>query len=196
MSDVFKSWYSGRMGSKNEVGILVDRDLRELVVEVKRVSGRLMSIKLIVGFFTLNVIIAYVPQVGLDKEVKRLFWEDLDGVVCGILHTEKLFIGGDFDGHIRRHLGVTMMCMEALQPGFMEVVQESWNTQVEGNAMWRIKTKLQTLARNLSKWSRASIGDIYEQFNNWEVKVQRLEELDFHHNLEERREELNKAHAE
>nr|XP_016437769.1 PREDICTED: uncharacterized protein LOC107763788 [Nicotiana tabacum] len=91
---------SGIAKGKNEVGILVDRDLRELVVEVKRVNDRLMSIKPVVGGFTVNVISAYAPQVGLDQEVKKQFWEDLDEMVRSIPHTEKLFIGGDFNGHI------------------------------------------------------------------------------------------------
>nr|XP_016472701.1 PREDICTED: craniofacial development protein 2-like [Nicotiana tabacum] len=64
--DGFKIWYSGSAGGKNGVGILVDRDLRELVVE----------------------------------EVKKRFWEDLDEMVHSIPHIEKLFIGGDFNGHI------------------------------------------------------------------------------------------------
>uniref|UniRef100_A0A1S4BZ73 Craniofacial development protein 2-like n=1 Tax=Nicotiana tabacum TaxID=4097 RepID=A0A1S4BZ73_TOBAC len=98
--DGFKLWYSGSDEGKNEVGILVDRDLRELVVEVRRVNDRLMSIKLVVGGFTVNVISAYAPQVGLDQEVKKQFWEDLDEMVRSIPHTEKLFIGGDFNGHI------------------------------------------------------------------------------------------------
>ncbi|XP_059292484.1 uncharacterized protein LOC132045935 [Lycium ferocissimum] len=59
-----------------------------------------MAIKLVVGGFTLNIISAYAPQVGLDEEVKRRFWEDLDEVVVSIPPTEKLFIGGDFNGHI------------------------------------------------------------------------------------------------
>ncbi|XP_070001943.1 uncharacterized protein [Nicotiana sylvestris] len=75
-------------------------DLKELVVEVRRINDRLMSIKLIVGGFTVNVISAYAPQEGLDQEVKKQFWKDLDEVVRSILHTEKLFIGGDFNGHI------------------------------------------------------------------------------------------------
>ncbi|XP_070025781.1 uncharacterized protein LOC142182003 [Nicotiana tabacum] len=60
-----------------------------------------MAIKLVVGGFTLNIISAYAPQVGLDEEVKRRFWDDLDGVVRGILLNEKLFIGGNFNGPIR-----------------------------------------------------------------------------------------------
>ncbi|XP_019230030.1 PREDICTED: craniofacial development protein 2-like [Nicotiana attenuata] len=59
-----------------------------------------MFIKLVVGGLTLNVISAYAPQAGLDEEVKRCFWEGLDEVVRGIPPTEKLFIGGDFNGHI------------------------------------------------------------------------------------------------
>nr|XP_016494529.1 PREDICTED: craniofacial development protein 2-like [Nicotiana tabacum] len=98
--DRFKLWYSGRVGGRNGVGILVDKDLRELVVEVRRVNDRLMTIKLVVGGFTLNIISAYAPQASLDEEVKRRFREDLDEMVRGIPHTEKLFIGGDFNGHI------------------------------------------------------------------------------------------------
>nr|XP_009767594.1 PREDICTED: craniofacial development protein 2-like [Nicotiana sylvestris]XP_016490235.1 PREDICTED: craniofacial development protein 2-like [Nicotiana tabacum] len=98
--DRFKLWYSGRAGGRNMVGILVDKDLYELVVEVRRVNDRLMTIKLVVGGFTLNIISAYAPQAALDEEVKRRFCEDLDEMVHGILHTEKLFIGRDFNGYI------------------------------------------------------------------------------------------------
>nr|XP_016461268.1 PREDICTED: uncharacterized protein LOC107784624 [Nicotiana tabacum] len=59
-----------------------------------------MSIKLVVGGFTVNVISAYAPQVGLDQEVKKQFCEDLDEMVRSILHTEKLFIGIYFNSHI------------------------------------------------------------------------------------------------
>nr|XP_016505488.1 PREDICTED: craniofacial development protein 2-like [Nicotiana tabacum] len=98
--DRYKLWYSGHVGGKNGVGILVDSDLRELVVEVNRVSDKLMGIKLVVGGFILNVVSAYAPQMGLDEEFKRCFWEDLDEFVHCIPHSEKLFIGGDFNGHI------------------------------------------------------------------------------------------------
>ncbi|XP_019238919.1 PREDICTED: craniofacial development protein 2-like [Nicotiana attenuata] len=98
--DGFKLWYSRSAGGKNVVGTLVDRDLRELVVEFRRVNDRLMSIKLVVGGFTVNAISAYAPRVGLNQEVKKQFWDDLVEMVRSIPHTEKLFIGGDFNGHI------------------------------------------------------------------------------------------------
>ncbi|XP_059308791.1 uncharacterized protein LOC132059965 [Lycium ferocissimum] len=98
--DGYKLWFSGKSGDRNGVGILVDSELRDQVVEVRRVNDRMMTIKLVVGGFTLNIISAYASQVGLGEEVKRCFWEDLDKVVGGIPLTEKLFVGGDFNGHI------------------------------------------------------------------------------------------------
>ncbi|XP_009598957.1 uncharacterized protein [Nicotiana tomentosiformis] len=47
-----------------------------------------------------SVISAYAPQAGLDEEVKRSFWEGLAEMVRGVPLAEKLFIGGDFNGHI------------------------------------------------------------------------------------------------
>ncbi|XP_070015105.1 uncharacterized protein [Nicotiana sylvestris] len=74
--------YSRVRRSKNGVGILVDSHLRESVVEVKRVNDRLMTIKFVVGECTLNVVSAYTPQVGLDEEIKRRFWEgDFNGTI-------------------------------------------------------------------------------------------------------------------
>ncbi|XP_070032079.1 uncharacterized protein [Nicotiana tomentosiformis] len=59
-----------------------------------------MIIKLVVGECTLNVVSAYAPHVGLDEEVKRHFSEGLDEIVRRVPPTEKLFIRGDFNGHI------------------------------------------------------------------------------------------------
>ncbi|XP_059277913.1 uncharacterized protein LOC132032153 [Lycium ferocissimum] len=59
-----------------------------------------MAIKIVVGRHTLNVVSAYAPQADQDEEIKRQFWEDLDVVVRGIPHSEKLFLGSDFNGYI------------------------------------------------------------------------------------------------
>ncbi|XP_070025912.1 uncharacterized protein [Nicotiana sylvestris] len=102
-----------RRGEKG-VGILVDKDLRELVVEVRKVNYRLMSIKLVAGGFTLNMISAYAPQVGLDEEVKRHFWEDLDEVVRGIPPVRSFSYGEISMATLGRRLGATITCMSAL----------------------------------------------------------------------------------
>ncbi|XP_060200390.1 uncharacterized protein LOC132628643 [Lycium barbarum] len=70
------------------------------VVELRRVNDRIMAIKLIVGGSTLNIVITYAPQIGLDEEEKNHFWDVLDKVLRAIPLAEKLFIGGDFNGHI------------------------------------------------------------------------------------------------
>jgi hypothetical protein len=62
---------------------------------------------------TLNVISAYAPQVGLSESIKRQFWEDLDSTVSTVPITEKLFIGGDLNGHV----GATNVGFERVHGG-------------------------------------------------------------------------------
>ncbi|KAM1065762.1 hypothetical protein ACFX2B_021024 [Malus domestica] len=101
----FKLWYSGTNRTINGVGIIVDKTLTQDVVDVKRVGDRIMAIKIVIGQELINVISAYAPQVGLDTSSKEKFWEDLGDLVQGIAHTEKLFIGGDLNGHVGRETG-------------------------------------------------------------------------------------------
>ncbi|KAF3625101.1 hypothetical protein FXO37_31045 [Capsicum annuum] len=98
--DGYKLWYSGCDRRRNGVGILVDEELREQVVEVKRVSDRLMTITLVVGGVSLHVCYVCVPQVGLAEEEKTRFWVALDEVVRSVSSSKKIVIAGDFNGHI------------------------------------------------------------------------------------------------
>ena len=98
--DGYKLWYSGSERRRNGVGILVDEELRGQVVEVKRINDRLMTIKLVIRGFTLNVCSAYAPQVGSEGEEKMRFWEALEEVVRGVPSSEKIVVAGDFNGHI------------------------------------------------------------------------------------------------
>ncbi|XP_019252644.1 PREDICTED: uncharacterized protein LOC109231436 [Nicotiana attenuata] len=59
-----------------------------------------MAIKLVVGGLTLSVVSVYALQAGLVEEFKRKLWEDLDEAVRGIPYSDKIFIGGGFNGHI------------------------------------------------------------------------------------------------
>ncbi|XP_070013701.1 uncharacterized protein [Nicotiana sylvestris] len=81
------------------------RQLREFVVEVRRVNDRLMTIKLVVGECMLNVVSVYAPHASLDEEIKRRFWEGSDEIMRSIPPAERLFIGGDFNGHIGSSAG-------------------------------------------------------------------------------------------
>ena len=42
----------------------------------------------------------YAPQVGLSESTKKQFWEDLGSMVSTVPISEKLFIGGDLNGHV------------------------------------------------------------------------------------------------
>ncbi|XP_009624302.1 uncharacterized protein [Nicotiana tomentosiformis] len=55
---------------------------------------------------TLNVVSFYALHAGMDEEVKRCFWEGLVEIVRNVLPAERLFIGGDFNGHIGSAAGV------------------------------------------------------------------------------------------
>jgi exonuclease III len=96
----FKLWYTGKERSRNSVGILIDKSLKNEVVAVRRQGDRIIMIKLIFGDLVLNVISVYAPQVGLSDDVKRRFWEDLEDMVRGVSSSEKLLIGGDLNGHV------------------------------------------------------------------------------------------------
>ena len=62
----------------------------------------------------LNVISAYAHQVGPNESAKRQFWKDLDGLVRAVPSNEKLFIGGDLNGHV----GTTSAGFETVYRGF------------------------------------------------------------------------------
>jgi hypothetical protein len=110
----FKLWYTRKERSRNSVGILIDKSLKNEVVAVRRQGGRIIMIKLIFGDLVLNVINAYAPQVGLSDDVKRRFWEDLEDMVRGVSSSEKLFIGGDLNAHV----GIVRGGFERVQGGF------------------------------------------------------------------------------
>ena len=71
--DGFKLWYSGTKRTANGVGILVKRDLVEQVMEVRRKSDRIMSIKLVVGSKILSIVNVYAPQVGWTRRLRDFF---------------------------------------------------------------------------------------------------------------------------
>jgi len=62
--DRYKLWYLGGTRARNGAGILVEKELIDRVVEVRRRSDRIMSIKLVTGAEVLNVICVYLPQIG------------------------------------------------------------------------------------------------------------------------------------
>jgi len=79
--DGYKLWYLGGSRARNGVGILVQKELIDRVVEVRRKSDRIMCIKLMLGAEVLNVICVYAPQMGLSDDIKKVFWDELEEVM-------------------------------------------------------------------------------------------------------------------
>ena len=75
-------------------------ELDESVLEVKRVSDRLMAMKVEVYGSILNIVSAYAPQVNNSMEEKNDFWEDLDGMIESISTEERIVLGADLNGHV------------------------------------------------------------------------------------------------
>jgi len=84
---------------------LVVKELVYFVIEVRHKSDRIMAIRVVVGSEILNVVRVYAPQIDLPDDIKKQFWEDLNMVIQDVAWSEKLFIGGDFNGHIGAEVG-------------------------------------------------------------------------------------------
>ncbi|KAK3517285.1 hypothetical protein QTP70_002580 [Hemibagrus guttatus] len=96
----FKLFYYGVDSKRNGVGVVLKEEFVRNVLEVKRVSDRVMSLKLEIEGVMLNVVSVYAPQVGCELEEKERFWSELDEVMESIPTGERVVIGADFNGHV------------------------------------------------------------------------------------------------
>jgi hypothetical protein len=92
---------------------VLDKSLKDGVVDIKRQGDRIILVKLIVRDLVFNVINAYAPQIGPNESVKMQFWEELDALVSSVLISEKLFIG-----HLNGHVGSTRVDFDGIHGGF------------------------------------------------------------------------------
>jgi hypothetical protein len=69
----FKFWYTGTTANKNRVVIVLDKSLKDEVVDIKRQGDKIILVKLLVEDLIFNVISAYAPQIGLNESIKRQF---------------------------------------------------------------------------------------------------------------------------
>jgi hypothetical protein len=80
----FKLWYTGNTSIKNDVGIVLDKSLKDGVVDIVHQGDRIILVTLLVGDLVFNIISAYAPQIGLNESVKMQFWEELDALVSSV----------------------------------------------------------------------------------------------------------------
>src|SRR5213083_131660 len=95
----YKFFWKGKDGLAG-VGVLVAEKWVERVIEVKKMSERMMLLRVSIGANILNVISGYAPQVGCSIEDKEAFLLALSKLVDEIGLEEFLVIGGDMNGHV------------------------------------------------------------------------------------------------
>ncbi|KAL8094838.1 hypothetical protein AgCh_036377 [Apium graveolens] len=100
----FKLWYSGVGNTRNDVGIMISSLMKENIVEVNRVSDRIMKIKFVVNEEVVNIVSVYAPHVGLSELARKNFWDCLDEIVRLIPGDQILYIEGDgfYDEDVNR----------------------------------------------------------------------------------------------
>jgi hypothetical protein len=74
----------------------------------------IILVKLLVVDLVFNIISAYASQIGLNESVKMQFLEELDALVSSVPISDKLFIGGDLNGHV----GSTRVGFDGVHEGF------------------------------------------------------------------------------
>ena len=81
------------------------------VVELWRVTDRTICLKMELDGVMLNVISAYVPQVGCIREEKETFWLDLDETVEKIPRNERIEVGADLNWYVEEGNNGDEECM-------------------------------------------------------------------------------------
>uniref|UniRef100_A0A914XAH1 Endonuclease/exonuclease/phosphatase domain-containing protein n=1 Tax=Plectus sambesii TaxID=2011161 RepID=A0A914XAH1_9BILA len=100
LGDGYKLLYNVGVSGRNGVGIVICDELKDKVVDVQRVSNRLMLVKLDMKEGLVNIVSAYAPQGGCSSEDKADFWQLLDGVMQSVPAQEQVLVLGDLNGHL------------------------------------------------------------------------------------------------
>ena len=106
----YKMWYCGIKNKKSGMGIILKKHV-DRVVELWRVTDRIICLKMEVDGVMLNVISAYALQVGCICEEKEAFWLDLDETVEKIPKNERIVVGADLNGHVGEWNSSDEQCM-------------------------------------------------------------------------------------
>ena len=73
----YKFFWVGINQGTSGVGVLLAEKWVDKVYDIKRVSDRIMLIKLLVGEAVLTVLSVYAPQTGLEESTKDAFYDSL-----------------------------------------------------------------------------------------------------------------------
>ena len=96
---------------KEWCGNHIEKEHVDRVVELWRVTDRILCLKMELDSVMLNVISAYAPWLGRKREEKEAFWLDLDETVEKIPKNERIVVVADLNGHARKGNNGDEECM-------------------------------------------------------------------------------------
>ena len=80
------------------MGIIRNDEIKRGVLSVKRRSDRIIWVKVALNGEIINIMSAYAPQAGCGENENIKCWEEMDEELRDIPDTEKVWVGGDFNG--------------------------------------------------------------------------------------------------
>ena len=96
----YKFFWKGCEGGVSGVGVLVAEKWVSNVIEIRRVSERMMLVRVRVGTTILNLVSVYAPQVGKAMEEKEEFYVMLGKLMKETSVSEVVMVCGDLNGHV------------------------------------------------------------------------------------------------
>ena len=94
-------YYSGEIDKHtNGVGFLVNKTIKNCVLEYQPVSSRAISIRLRAAPFNITVIQAYAPTTGHDDDVVEEFYTQLQSLIDKVHKKDILIIQGDWNAKV------------------------------------------------------------------------------------------------
>ena len=94
----YKMFWKGENIGQGGVAVMVKRDLVDSVMEVKRVSARILVVEIAINGKVLSVISVYGPQSGMSEDEKDQFYDELSAEVQ--MRNGECLVLGDFNGHV------------------------------------------------------------------------------------------------
>ena len=98
----YKFFWLGINHGTSGVGVLLAEKWVDKVHDIKRMSDRIILIKLLVEDALLTVLYVYAPQTGLEESTKDAVYDCLQTVISKLPDKEIVIPCGDWNGHIGR----------------------------------------------------------------------------------------------
>jgi hypothetical protein len=96
----YKFFWVGSKEGVSGVGVLLAEKWFDNVVQVRRISERLMVVRVNVGNSIVSLISVYAPQMGRTMEEKMDFYAALGKIMTEVGSSERVIICGDLNGHV------------------------------------------------------------------------------------------------